>query len=41
MIKTQSDEVLFSAIKEGDEHAFEIFFNIHYSSLCQKIVPIV
>ena len=41
MIKTQSDEVLFSSNKEGDEHAFENFFNIHNSSLCQKIVPIV
>jgi len=41
MASIKSDALLFAAVKEGNEHAFEIFFRIHYASLCQKIVAIV
>lgn len=41
MEQAQSDNLLFAAVKEGDEHAFEILFKLHYPTLCNASFSIV
>ncbi len=41
MAERQADELLFQALKSGDQNAFEILFKTHYASLCKRALSIV